>query len=540
MMRNAKAQAQGDTQAVMEAMRAGAAMSINGVAGRWNAAGSEWAADQVAGTDAVVLVRISDAEEDEIDGVARQVADVRTLATRMDVRVRTVLVENDTSAFKRKKIRLPNGDYQLRTVRPKFRRALSMLAAGDMRYFLNAHLDRTVRDPRDLEDLIDVVEGSSPRIVCESVTGSLRLANDTDITAARILCAVANQASRDTARRVTRARLQQAEEARFGGGRRRYGFEPDGVTQRSEEAQVIKDAAAAVIEGVSMKEIARDFNRAGSTTGEGKPWTASGIRDILLRPRNAGLSVHRPGRHGRKPYTPEDVVATLPEEPILDPEDYWSLVHKLTDPDRRTNPGTATRWLGSGIYRCPCGSVLRSQFKKYRSVQRQVYRCTETGNGHVIVPQAELDALVAATVQEMIAASDPEEIMGTSAVAGVDVAALHAELARHRAKLDEIAADYDDDVITRSQMLTRTRKRREKIAAVQAQVQHVSDQRNPAVKLIGARDIRAAWEALTLGEQRECVRRFLNVTAQRVGRGKRLPVRDRVTITRSTPAPQAA
>ncbi len=36
--------------------------------------------------------------------------------------------------------------------------------------------------PRDLEYLIDVVELASPRIPVESVTGSLKLASDADIT----------------------------------------------------------------------------------------------------------------------------------------------------------------------------------------------------------------------------------------------------------------------------------------------------------------------------------------------------------------------
>jgi hypothetical protein len=39
-------------------------------------------------------------------------------------------------------------------------------------------LDRIARDPRDLEDLIDVVESHTPHVPVESVTGSLRLANE--------------------------------------------------------------------------------------------------------------------------------------------------------------------------------------------------------------------------------------------------------------------------------------------------------------------------------------------------------------------------
>jgi site-specific DNA recombinase len=69
------------------------------------------------------------------------------------------------SAFKRRRIPLPDGRIELRTVRPGFRRALAMLADG----LIALDLDRAMRDPRDLEDLIDLVEQSSPRIPVEPV-----------------------------------------------------------------------------------------------------------------------------------------------------------------------------------------------------------------------------------------------------------------------------------------------------------------------------------------------------------------------------------
>jgi hypothetical protein len=47
-------------------------------------------------------------------------------------------------------------------------------------------LDRLARDPRDLEDLMDVVEASSPRIPVQSVTGPLRLDNNADVAMARV------------------------------------------------------------------------------------------------------------------------------------------------------------------------------------------------------------------------------------------------------------------------------------------------------------------------------------------------------------------
>ena len=189
---------------------------------------------------AIRLTRISDARDDDTKGVDAQGRDCDGRAERIGWTIGPAathhIVENDTSAFKRKKILLPDGRRELRTVRPGFRQALAMLADGRADGLIAYDLDRAVRDPRDLEDLIDVVESKVSRIAVESVTGSLRLANDADVTMARVMVAVANKASRDTARRVARARQRQAEGGQWGGGKRPFGFEPDGVTVNPVEA----------------------------------------------------------------------------------------------------------------------------------------------------------------------------------------------------------------------------------------------------------------------------------------------------------------
>ncbi|XVQ08459.1 recombinase family protein [Spirillospora sp. CA-255316] len=525
-------------------MSTAAAMPINGVMGRWSEDGLQWTAtDLSADVDTLVLVRISDAEEGDADGVARQVANAIIHARKTDARIGRILVENDTSAFKRRKITLPNGDKQLRTVRPQFRKALRLLDRGEYTRFLAVHLDRAVRDPRDLEDLIDVVEQSRPRIVCDSVTGSLKLACDADITMARVMCAIANAASRDTARRVSDKRRALAQEGRHGGGPRRYGFAEDGITVRQEEAKWIRKATRLAMGDVPIRELTRDLTAQGWRRPDGEQWTSVGVRDMLLRPCNAGLTVHVSGRQGERIYyTPDDVVGKLPGRPIIEPERYWTLVRKLTDPERTTTPGTAVRWFGSGIFRCPCGSPLRVQNKKYKRTdrrtkrtwveEREVYRCQQSSSGHVTCERAELDRLVVATLLELIATSDPADIIGTR-TAAEDVAALYAEQAEHSKRLEEIAADREADVITREQMLEMTATRRRKLEKVKERLAAVAAEEDPAAQLVGAKDIRAAWDALTLGEQRKITARLLSVEVQPVGRGKRAAVHERVIITRT-------
>src|ERR1035441_191117 len=271
------------------------------------------------------LTRISDARDDDTKGVDAQGTDCDTtgghLGWRFGPAATHHIIENDTSAFKRKMITLPDGRRELRTVRPGFRQALAMLADGRADGLMAYDLDRAVRDPRDLEDLIDVVEGAVPRIPVESVTGSLRLANDSDITMARVMVAVGNKASRDTARRGTRARVRQAEEGAWGGGKRPFGFGPDGVTPDPEETAEIRRAADAILAGVSLRQVTASLRDRGVPTVTGAAWSTVTVRDMLLRPRNAALMVYRPngGRGPRKVrlYTDADITGPAPWAPVI-------------------------------------------------------------------------------------------------------------------------------------------------------------------------------------------------------------------------------
>ena len=171
---------------------------------------------------AVLYVRISDDPEGLEKGVDRQEADCRAFAESHGYVVERVFRENDTSAFKQRTITLPSGEKVRRVVRPGFRAMLQFLAQRGADAMIAYDLDRAVRDPRDLEDLIDakVLYGFGVK----STTGSLRLDNDSDIAMARVLVAMANKSSADTARRVARASKQQAIEGRWHGGRAPYGY----------------------------------------------------------------------------------------------------------------------------------------------------------------------------------------------------------------------------------------------------------------------------------------------------------------------------
>ena len=287
----------------------------------------------------IVLARISDARDDDTRGVDGQVAGTKRRATKLGWKIGPtathVIVENDTSAFKRRLVVLPDGRRELRTVRPGFLRSeLRLLAAGHADGLIAVDLDRACRDPQDLEDLIDVVEQAartSGRVPVESVTGSLRLASDADVTMARVMVAMANKSSRDTARRVADARRRRAVAGGNAGGRRSFGYAEDGLGVRESEANALRDAAAGILPGETRCGAVTDrpagerrWDRNGRT-----PWTTSTLRDILLKPRNAGISVYRGERVGPAEW-----------EPILEESQWRAVCAILTDPAGR-GPGNA-------------------------------------------------------------------------------------------------------------------------------------------------------------------------------------------------------
>ena len=157
-----------------------------------------------------------------------------------------------------------------------------------------------------------------------------------------------------------------------------------------------------------------------------------------------------------------------------------------------------------------------------------VYRCQETGKGHVSVPVAPMDDLVARVVVEKLSRPDAADLIAAP-VKGVNVAVLRAELATCRQRLDEIAADYEDDKITRTQFLTRTDKRRAKMARIEAQLAEATEV-SPLAPLIGADDVAAAWEGLTMGQQRAVIGALVTIMVQPAGRQRQPAVRDRVTF----------
>ena len=494
-------------------------------------------------------LRVEDLNSDgESKGLVEHERLLRRRAGALGWTVGEVIVENDmingkpkpASAFKRKKVRLADGTTVLRVIRPGFTRLLDRLRHGRSQAVLAVDLDRTVRDPRDLEDLIDIVQETGAN--AQSLSGSLRFTDggtDSEITLARVMVTMANKASRDTSRRVSAARLRQAVNGEWGGGRRPFGFcggppqvgtgDPAeyvcrwhggrdclaGITRVEAEADVIADCAQRLLEGATLRSLAAELREGDVPTVTGAPWSAEGLRDILLRPRNAGFMVY----DGK---ILEGVAA--PWKPIIGPEVFFAVRDLLTDASRRSGPGAAPRWVGTGIYRC--GVCTPPGVEMGRPVTVQVtlggraprYKCRQ--HNHLTRNQAHVDAAVFAHVVYALTHPRAFELL-TEPAPEVDVEGLRAQRAAIGQRLKRILADELRGLETREYAREARREAAAMIAEIDEQL-HASVGSDPLAPLVNAPDPVKAWRDAPLADKRVVIDRLMTVTilrTQRKGRG---------------------
>jgi len=468
--------------------------------------------------NAIILGRISDADDDETAGVEDQIEDQLDQCRRNGWGVGAIAIENDTSAYKTKKFHLPNGRIELRTDRPKFRAIVDRLYNRQNDGLIAHDLDRSVRDMRDLMDLIDVVQMSSPRIKVSSVTGSLRLENDADIAMAQVLTAMNNKSSKDTARRVSRAARRRAQEGKFHGGSRRFGFGlPTGEVDETkepiidqtklvpEEAREIKTWAKAILSGASLASVVRDLNDRGVRPIRSDKWTSRTVKEILLRPSIAGLRDYRG-------QVLEGVKAEWPE--IVTRETWEALVAKLGDSRRNSSPTNQPVWLVSCIAMCGhvnckgqhhkmvvSGSV--SARNNYRS-----YRCAF--GKHNKIRADSLEKFVRDLIVERMARPDAGALIRP--VATIDVEALAMQANELRVKLRKIRDLYEEET---DMSIGEYRERRDSIKGrLDVVERHLVDASSidPLSVLVGQEDVGARWDGLDIGRRRAIVERMMSIT----------------------------
>ncbi|MCK8468084.1 recombinase family protein [Microbacterium sp. KSW4-16] len=478
---------------------------------------------------AAIYCRISEDREGLEVGVQRQEDDCRELATRLGYEVpeHLVFIENDVSASTRSS-----------KPRPLYEQVMAAARRGEVQAILAYSNSRLTRRPMEVEDLIRLYEQTGVR-VRTVVSGDDDLSTADGRMVARIKGNVDAAEAERTSERVKRARAQAVAEGRWRGGPRPYGFEHDGVTIRTEEAEVIRWATRNLLEGRTIRALVHDLNERGVPSTSGKKWATNALREMVLRPRNAGLISTGQRSHGNFQIHGKAVW-----EPLV-PEDTWrALFDKLTHPDRATNGGKSSlTWLGSGVYRCGvpdpetgevCGAPLRVARRGGTAASpeppRWFYRCPD--RAHLAIAQPKLDAYVLGQVADLV--RDPRIIAALSPK-GVDLEPDRQAVAVLRQRLRQTDLDYDNDLINAQRHSVKTAKLSAEIAVIEKRMAQAA-QRGTSSPILAAVDPGDALLSAPIDIQRAVLATVVRVRVTQSrpeARGKRLTddlLRERVHI----------
>lgn len=163
--------------------------------------------------------------------------------------------------------------------------------------------------------------------------------------------------------------------------RRSFGFRADGVTVDEAEAAIIRDHARRLLRGETQDSLITELNETGVPSVRGAKWGYTTYRQIMTRPRNAGLIQH----NGR---VVEGV--RLPGVPILDDDTYHRIVALYAARRRGRQP--SGRYVLTGIAVCGlCDSGLAG--RPVSGTNRRHYWCKSCAR--ISVDVARLDVWAA-------------------------------------------------------------------------------------------------------------------------------------------------
>lgn len=424
-------------------------------------------------------------------GVDRQLEDCTAIVAEHGGTVVAIYRDNDLTASK------------VEIVRPDFERMLRDMELGLFDAVAVYQWDRLEREGMTRERFIALAGKSKVDVFTAADHGHTALSSHTGRFVARIVGALA-QAERDqTSERVSREMDQRAALGQWMGGTIPYGYRmgtdakgrsTKTLELRGDEAAVLRELAAGVLEGRSLGSLARELETREVPSAKGGRWQATTIRSLLLRPTTAGLRLHRGTL-----YPMADV------EPILDRATWERVQAVLSQPERRANrDGAMGMHLCISLVRGPGGdkgttSIVKTPYKRERAY-------TVRGAS---VPISVVDAIVTEAVMRrndaegLTVEAQPDEYAHLTA----EIEALDTELLAlfDRTRLPESADEYLYEV-EYSAMRREVKARRVELVAkrdaLRGRKAHRTVRASASALAHERGAIRAAWPTMNQEERR--------------------------------------
>jgi site-specific DNA recombinase len=408
-------------------------------------------------------------------------------------------VDNNTSATKGR--------------RPEYQQMLADIRSGAIDAVVAYDADRLQRQPLELEEFI-ILCTEKHNVNMATVGGDFDLSTEQGQYYARLEAA---RSRREIQRKSARQKAANRQRAHAGKPwvSRPFGYTMkvdrekaeakgktwDPVTDATDneivahEAAAIRKACRALLKGATLYSIAQEWNSAGLRTSKGCTWTGGTVKQVLIRPRNAGLQV----------YDGEVLDGVKPAWPAIVKRDVFDAVCVvLGDPKRHTGRSTGRKHLLPGIAICGvCNRPIGTAVRKLKSGgNRPVYQCKRMGCMKIVRDLAETDKLVIDIITATLA--DPKWAAALAKRPTVDTAELSAQADALHTLIAETREEYEEGLINARDRNARLDRLNEKLAAVNAKLlpAHMS----PDLKdLAGKPDAAKRFAALPTLDRRRAV-----------------------------------
>lgn len=314
-------------------------------------------------------------------------------------------------------------------------------------------------------------------------------------------------AMKDRQRRELEQKLAAGQRS---GGRRPFGYSLPGMVIVEAEADALRWACTAVLNGTTIADVAREWNARGLTSPQGvrsagnqgprSPWRRDAVSRTLRNPTIAGIRAHR-GRIVRDAAWPG----------IVDRGTWEAVQQVLADPSRKTGGGPAS--LLTGIARCGVCDDGTGVHAGGRNAERsasgtRIYRCARTA--HMTIDGPGADEEVTAVILARLRRPDAAELFARPAP---DIGPMQAEHAALLARKDALADTLTVDEVT---LTRRTR-------AILARLDEIEQAMRAAALPVRlpAGDPTTAWATLDTAARRTLIDTLCVVTLDPTGRGRK-------------------
>jgi DNA invertase Pin-like site-specific DNA recombinase len=485
-----------------------------------------------------VYLRLSDLRTEEPFDKRRD--KLTTFGDSLGWKLHRVIIENDmtrgpdgklrpATAFKRKKITTPSGRRELRVIRPGFRdELLGDLESGRANAVIAEDLDRVVRDPRDLEDFIDIMQACEGN--ARSLSGSLTFTNggtDAEIDMARMMVTMANKQSRDTARRVREGRERNWGES-YQGGRRPFGYVPDTDTEHlrrkllivpTESELIVKWADQILNKDISLKAILREIRQNGIPSASGGKWNGRTLKQVLTKPTVAGFAVHTSKIKDEttgETRTVTTLKSTEAWKPILDEDTWKKLCEKLNNSPADANRGNEPKHLLTGIATCGIcddGTTVRANGSGTLRGKKG-YQCDKIAHIHRNITL--VDAWVERNITAYISKYGPD-LLKPEPTADINADKLREEAKELRKRQSEQLDLHSEGLIDKTQLQRKLREFKERLSVIDAQLAQ-ADKPDPLPEFRRHGPTRKIWFGLPLARKRAIIRQLVEIKMLPIGR----------------------